>query len=311
MQKSALFIVDEKDHLKKMDKATASPNMALVQWAFEHGTTAGLGTDTLPASPCLVIPLKATMRLRGILAVEPDEGTFLGPEQRRLLDICASLLAISIERIHYLDVAQKTVVQMESEKLRNSLLSAISHDLRTPLAALVGLADTLKLTSPDAKASEKEIIDSIHHSAMRMNDLVNNLLDMARLESGTVQLNRQWQPLEEVIGSALSSCSSLLKERPINVQLDDSLPLVNIDAVLIERVLANILENASKYTPAHSSIEINGFRQDGNIIITIDASMARGFRREEKTPFSKNSKEAARKTQRPESALDSPFPKLS
>lgn len=134
----------------------------------------------------------------------------------------------------------------------------------------MGLADTLKLTSPDAKASEKEIIDSIHHSAMRMNDLVNNLLDMARLESGTVQLNRQWQPLEEVIGSALSSCSSLLKERPINVQLDDSLPLVNIDAVLIERVLANILENASKYTPAHSSIEINGFRQDGNIIITID-----------------------------------------
>lgn len=115
MQKAALFIVDEKDHLKKMDKATASPNMALVQWAFEHGTTAGLGTDTLPASPCLVIPLKATMRLRGILAVEPDEGTFLGPEQRRLLDICASLLAISIERIHYLDVAQKTVVQMESE----------------------------------------------------------------------------------------------------------------------------------------------------------------------------------------------------
>ena len=268
--KSALFIVDDNDHLKKMDKATASPNMALVQWAFEHGTTAGLGTDTLPASSCLVIPLKATMRLRGILAIEPDEDTFLGPEQRRLLDICASLLAISIERIHYLDVAQKTAVQMESEKLRNSLLSAISHDLRTPLAALVGLADTLKLTSPDAKANEKEIVDSIHHSAMRMNDLVNNLLDMARLESGTVHLNRQWQPLEEVIGSALSSCSPLLQERPINVHLDDNLPLVNIDAVLIERVLANILENASKYTPAHSSINIRGFRQDENVIITID-----------------------------------------
>lgn len=103
-----------------------------------------------------------------------------------------------------------------------------------------------------------------------MNDLVNNLLDMARLESGTVHLNRQWQPLEEVIGSALSSCSPLLQERPISVHLDDNLPLVNIDAVLIERVLANILENASKYTPAHSSINIRGFRQDENVIITID-----------------------------------------
>ena len=268
--KSALFIVDYNDHLKKMDKATANPNMALVQWAFEHGDTAGLGTDTLPANPCLVIPLKATMRLRGILAVEPDEGTFLGPEQRRLLDICASLLAISIERIHYLDVAQKTVVQMESEKLRNSLLSAISHDLRTPLAALVGLADTLKLTNPAAKDDEKEIIDAIRHSAMRMNDLVNNLLDMARLESGTVQLNRQWQPLEEVIGSALSSCAALLEERPINIHLDENLPLLNIDAVLIERVLVNILENASKYTPPDSSIEINGFLQNENVIVTID-----------------------------------------
>ncbi len=268
--KSALFIVDEEDHLKKMEKATANPNMALVQWAYEHGNTAGLGTDTLPASPCFVIPLKATMRLRGILAVEPDEGTFLGPEQRRLLDICASLLAISIERIHYLDVAQKTVIQMESEKLRNSLLSAISHDLRTPLAALVGLADTLKLTNPEAKPDEKEIIDAIRLSAMRMNDLVNNLLDMARLESGTVQLNRQWQPLEEVIGSALSSCSSFLDGRPVSVHLDEHLPLVNIDAVLIERVLVNVLENASKYTPEHSSIEINGHLQDKNVVITID-----------------------------------------
>lgn len=268
--KSALFIIDDKDRLKKVGNATAKPNMALVHWAFEHGNTAGLGTDTLPASPSLIIPLKATMRLRGILAVEPDEGTFLGPEQRRLLDICASVLAISIERIHYLDVAQKTVVQIESEKLRNSLLSAISHDLRTPLAALVGLAETLQLINPDAKTQEKEIINSIRLSAMRMNDLVNNLLDMARLESGTVKLNRHWQPLEEVIGSSLASCSSLLEDRPVSVHLDENLPLVNIDTVLIERVFVNILENACKYTPAHSSIDINGFKRDEKVIITVD-----------------------------------------
>lgn len=268
--KQALFIADENDQLQKMPNATANPNMALVQWAYEHGLPAGSGTDTLPTSSCLVLPLKATMRLRGILAVDPGENAILGPEQRRLLDICASLLAISIERIHYLEVAQKTIVQVESERLRNSLLSAISHDLRTPLTALVGLADTLLMTKPQVSAKQKELLDAIRQSALRMNDLVSNLLDMARLESGTVQLNRQWQPLEEVIGSALSSCSSLLDKRPISVHLDSDLPLAYIDAVLIERVLVNVLENASKYTPENSSIEISGYMKGNRIVLTID-----------------------------------------
>ena len=268
--KQALFIADENDQLQKMSNATANPNIALVQWAYEHGLPAGLGTDTLPTSPCLVLPLKATMRLRGILAIEPGEKTVLGPEQRRLLDICASLLAISIERIHYLDVAQKTMVQVESERLRNSLLSAISHDLRTPLTALVGLADTLLMTKPEVSAEQKELLDAMRQSALRMNDLVSNLLDMAKLEAGTVHLNKQWQPLEEVVGSALSSCSAFLDKRPITVHLDGDLPLVNIDTVLIERVLVNILENASKYTPQYSPIEISGYRNGDQITLTID-----------------------------------------
>lgn len=268
--KQALFITDENDQLQKMSNATANPNIALVQWAYDHGLPAGLGTDTLPTSPCLVLPLKATMRLRGILAIEPGEKTVLGPEQRRLLDICASLLAISIERIHYLDVAQKTMVQVESERLRNSLLSAISHDLRTPLTALVGLADTLLMTKPEVSAEQKELLDAMRQSALRMNDLVSNLLDMAKLEAGTVHLNKQWQPLEEVVGSALSSCSAFLDKRPITVHLDGDLPLVNIDTVLIERVLVNILENAAKYTPQYSPIEISGYRNGDQIILAID-----------------------------------------
>ena len=268
--KQALFIADDNDQLQKMSNATANPNIALVQWAYEHGLPAGLGTDTLPPSPCFVLPLKATMRLRGILAIEPGEKTVLGPEQHRLLDICASLLAISIERIHYLDVAQKTMVQVESERLRNSLLSAISHDLRTPLTALVGLADTLLMTKPEVSAEQKELLDAMRQSALRMNDLVSNLLDMAKLEAGTVHLNKQWQPLEEVVGSALSSCSAFLDKRPITVHLDGDLPLVNIDTVLIERVLVNILENASKYTPQYSPIEISGYRNGDQITLTID-----------------------------------------
>jgi len=210
------------------------------------------------------------MRLRGVMAVESAERGLLPPEQRRLLDTCASLMAISIERIHYIDVAQKTTVQMESERLRNSLLSAISHDLRTPLASLVGLADTLQLTKPPPTDQQRELVLAMRNSAMRMNALVNNLLDMARLESGAVQLNRQWQPLEEVVGSALAACNSILAGRPIKVRLSPDLPLLQLDAVLIERVLVNLLENAGKYTPTGSPIEIDAQRENDNVVMTLN-----------------------------------------
>jgi two-component system sensor histidine kinase KdpD len=189
--------------------------------------------------------------------VAPGASGALGPEQRRLLDTCASLLAISLERIHYIEVAQASTVQIESERLRNSLLSAISHDLRTPLASLVGLADTLALTRPAPTEQQAEIAQAIRHSALRMGALVNNLLDMARLEAGAVHLHLEWQPLEEVVGSALASCAPALASHPVAVHLPDELPLQHLDAVLIERVLVNLLENAAKYTPAGSAIEIS------------------------------------------------------
>jgi two-component system sensor histidine kinase KdpD len=268
--KTALLVADDQDRLQVIRGATAEVDMGVGQWAFVRGEAAGRGTDTLPASKCLVLPLKATMRLRGVLAIEPSGTGLLSPELRRVLDTCASLLAISIERIHYIDVAQKTTVQMESERLRNSLLSAISHDLRTPLASLVGLADTLQLTKPPPTGQQQDLVQAIRDSALRINSLVNDLLDMARLESGAVQLNRQWQPLEEVVGSALASCASMLQGRPLRVQLAPDLPLLHLDAVLIERVLVNLLENAAKYTPAHSPIEIVARIEGDRVVVTID-----------------------------------------
>ena len=268
--KSAVLVADEQDHLQTMPGATTEVDAGVAQWAYERGVAAGHGTDTLPASKCLVLPLKATMRLRGVLAVEPGVKGLLDPERRRVLDTCASLMAISIERIHYIDIAQKTTVQMESERLRNSLLSAISHDLRTPLASLVGLADTLQMTQPEPTGKQLEVIQSMRNSAMRMNALVSNLLDMARLESGAVQLNRQWQPLEEVIGSALAACAPILTVRHVSVDLADDLPLVHLDASLIERVLVNVLENASKYTPEGTPIEIRAHAESDDIVLRID-----------------------------------------
>ncbi|MFG6416548.1 DUF4118 domain-containing protein [Roseateles sp. DC23W] len=244
--------------------ANTQPDLGVAQWAFDHGQPAGQGTDTLPASACLMLPLTAPMRLRGVLAVEGRGGRW-SPEQRELLDTCAALLAISLERIHYIDVAQASTLQIESERLRNSLLTAISHDLRTPLAALVGLADALRLTP--LNGSQADVADAMRRSALRMSALVGNLLDMARLQSGTVQLNRQWLPLQEVVGSALAGLDEVLAGREVVVTLSPELPLVALDAVLIERVLVNLLENAAKY--ASGAIRISASTAGRHIEIDV------------------------------------------
>lgn len=268
--RSALLAAGTDDRLQLAPGATAPVDMGVAQWAYDRGEPAGRGTDTLPASACLVLPLKAPMRLRGVLAIEPADARMWGPEQRRVLDTCASLIAISLERIHYIDVAQSTTLQMESERLRNSLLSAISHDLRTPLAAMMGLADSLALTRPPLSGQQQEIAESMRQSALRMNAQVANLLDMARLESGAVQLNLQWQPLEEVVGSALAATGTTLAGRRVQVKLADDLPLLHLDASLIERVLVNLLENAVKYTPPGSPIEISASATEGEVELRVD-----------------------------------------
>lgn len=268
--RSTLLAADEHDRLVALPGGNALLDEALAQWAFSRGEPAGFGTDTLAASACLVLPLKAPMRLRGVLAVQPAQRTTLGPDQRRLLETCASLLAISLERIHYIEVAQKSTVQIESERLRNSLLSAISHDLRTPLTAMAGLAETLAMTASPLPPTQAEVVAAIRESALRMNAMVGNLLDMARLEAGAVRMRREWQPLEEVVGSALAACAPALQGRPVRVTLGDGLPMLQLDAVLFERVLVNLLENAAKYTPAGSAVEISASATSSSVQIVID-----------------------------------------
>jgi two-component system sensor histidine kinase KdpD len=175
----------------------------------------------------------------------------------RQYETFAALIAIALERVHYVEVARDALVNMESERLRNSLLSALSHDLRTPLAALLGLSESIALTRPPLSPQQAEIAATIGGETRRLIALVNNLLDMARIQSGEVRLNLAWHPLEEVIGSALRSIRTALGERRVTVDLPRDLPLVQMDAVLIERVLVNLLENISKYTPADSKVTIS------------------------------------------------------
>jgi two-component system sensor histidine kinase KdpD len=237
--------------------STLAVDIGIAQWAFDKGQPAGFGTDTLPGSEVLYIPLRAPTRARGVLAVKARNRRLLRiPEQRQLLDTFAALIAIALERVHYVKVAQDALVRMESERLRNSLLAALSHDLRTPLTVLVGLAESLALTKPPLSPAQAETAEAIQDEARRMSTLVSNLLDMARIESGEVKLNLQWQPLEEVVGSALNATQGMLKQHIVEVHLPRDLPLVHIDALLIERVLVNLLENASKYTPPGSRITL-------------------------------------------------------
>jgi two-component system sensor histidine kinase KdpD len=210
------------------------------------------------------------MRTRGVLAIRPDSRRLLlVPEQRRQLDTFTALVAIALERVHYVEVAQQALIKMESERLRNSLLSALSHDLRTPLAALFGLADSLKLTKPALSAQQDNIADAIREAARGMSALVNNLLDMARIQSGEVKLNLQWQPIEEVVGSALKSTQTALANHRVEVDLDSRLPLVQFDAVLIERVLVNLLENAAKYTPTGSTVRLTAVASGRDLLVSV------------------------------------------
>jgi two-component system sensor histidine kinase KdpD len=228
------------------------------QWAFDRGQPAGFSTDTLPGSEVLYIPLRAPTKARGVLAVKAHNRRLLRiPEQRQLLDTFAALIAIALERVHYVGVAQDALLKMESERLRNSLLAALSHDLRTPLTALVGLAESLALTAPKLSSVQLETAEAIQDEARRMSTLVSNLLDMARIESGEVTLNLQWQPLEEVVGAALDAARGMLQRHHIEVRIPRDLPLVKIDAVLIERVFVNLLENVSKYTPPGSTVTLS------------------------------------------------------
>ncbi|WP_028218113.1 sensor histidine kinase [Paraburkholderia oxyphila] len=232
----------------------------IAQWVYDQQKQAGHGTETLPAAIALYLPLKAPMRTRGVIALVSERmEEFAVPEQRRMLDTFVAQIALALERVHYVEIAQDALVSMESERLRNSLLSAISHDLRTPLTAIVGFASVLAEQGAAMSGGPRaqEISEAIHDEALRMNGLVINLLDMARLQEGSMRLNRQWSSIEEVIGSALAGCRRMLGERKVQARVPPDLPLVQLDAVLVERLFANLLENAAKYTPAGTPLTID------------------------------------------------------
>jgi two-component system sensor histidine kinase KdpD len=238
--------------------ATDAAEQAVAQWVFDHRELAGHGTATLPGAAALHVPLLGSRGAVGVLGVKPaDAHAFDSPEQLHLLETFANQTALAIERGALAEEAQASQVRIETERLRNSLLSSVSHDLRTPLATITGAATTILESGARLdQRTQQELLESVRDEADRLNRLVQNLLEMTRLESGALQLHRDWHPVEEVVGAALGRLSKSLGTRRVTVNIPPDLPLVKIDDVLIEQVFVNLLDNAVKYTPPDSAIRI-------------------------------------------------------
>lgn len=298
--RAILLVPDLDDRLQApaQGDGAGTPDLGIAQWAYDHAESAGFGTDTLPASRFFYLPLVAPMRTRGVLAIEPEQQRWiLIPEQRKQLDTFAALAAIALERVHYIEVAQGALVSMETERLRNSLLAALSHDLRTPLTLLVGLSESLTRSKPALPASQLELAQGLHAEALRMSALVANLLDMARLQSGEVQLRLEWQVLEEAVGTALRLTASPLSNHIVTTDIPADLPLIRFDAVLLERVLCNLLENAAKYTASGSRIDISAALHGTWATLTIaddGPGVAPGREEEMFEKFTRGERESAR-----------------
>ncbi|MGU7774215.1 DUF4118 domain-containing protein [Burkholderia sp. MR1-5-21] len=252
----ALLLPDARDRLRATrDAWFVDP--AAAQWAFDHAQPAGRSTPAFDRSVAQYLPLKAPMRVRGVLVLLPDtQPVPTDPDDRRLLDALCSSVAMALERVHYVGVAQETHVRMEGERLRNALLAAVSHDLKTPLTAIRGLAETLERPERLAPGQPAGLARGIRNQAEELHRLVVNLLDLARMQSEGVRLNREWHVLDEIVGSALAHSAGVLAGRDVKADLPADLPLIDVDALLIERVLINLLDNAAKYAGADASVSV-------------------------------------------------------
>ena len=238
--------------------AVSNNDLAVATWAFEHGQVAGRGTDTLPDASMRYQPLKTARGVVGVLGVKPSTpGHFLTRDQRRTLDAFTNQVALAIERARLIEQTRQAELLEITDKLQTALLNSISHDLRTPLVSITGalssLADDQIALDESARRS---LIETARGEADRLNRLVGNLLDMTRLEAGAMRINREACDIQDVIGSALDEFGSRLEDRSVTVDIPDELPLVQMDFVLIERVLVNVIDNALKYSPPESPIEI-------------------------------------------------------
>jgi two-component system sensor histidine kinase KdpD len=245
--------------------------LELSRHVIDERRPAGLGTATSEPARAVYLPLLGHGGALGVVIVRPRQrDAFRAPEPLRQLETFVNQTALALERARLADEAQGARVRAETERLRSALLTSVSHDLRTPLAAITGAATTmLDSGAPLDQQVQQELLESIRDEAERLNRLVQDLLQMTRLESGALQLRREWHPLEEVVGAALGRLTRSLGNRRVTVSIPPELPLVAMDDVLVEQVLLNLLDNAVKHTPPESAIRIIATATDRKVTVEI------------------------------------------
>ena len=255
-----------------LDVSFRNADLAVAQWVADHARRAGLGSDTLPASAGAYLPLGERDRTFGVLGVLPaNPRRVLLPEQSHLLETFAGQIALALERVQLSEGAESARVAAEAESFRNTLLASISHDLRTPLAVIAGAGSTLARRSPSLDEDTRVTLgQSIEDKAQEMSELVSNVLDLLRLEAGQVRLRRDWQALDDLVGTALRRLDERLAGYAVEVNLPDDLPPVHVDATLIVQVLCNLLDNAIKHTPRGTRIEISAVPDGEYLRVTVD-----------------------------------------
>jgi two-component system sensor histidine kinase KdpD len=246
-------------------------DLAAANWTWANDRVAGRGSDTLPGAKRLFLPMRTGRGPIGVLGIDDDKsGPLLTPDQRRLLDALMDQGALAIERVRLVEDMDQVKRAVETDRLRSALLTSISHDLKTPLAAVLGSATTLRdLAIKLSDAEKADLLSTVIDESERLNRFIANLLDMTRLESGAIVTNTVPHDLSEIVDTALRRATKILSRHKIQLKLTANLPMVNLDAVLFEQALFNILDNAAKYAPAGTTIRMQSRQQDGFVVLEV------------------------------------------
>jgi two-component system, OmpR family, sensor histidine kinase KdpD len=246
-------------------------DLAAANWSWQNNRAAGHGSETLPGAKRLFLPMRTGRGPVGVIGIDSDKvGPLLTPDERRLLDALIDQSALAIERVHLVEDMDRVKRTMETERLRSALLTSISHDLKTPLAAVLGAAGALRhLDGKLSDAEKTDLLTTIIDESERLNRFIANLLDMTKLESGAVAPNVALHDLGEIVGSALRRAEPILSAHRIDLDLAPGLPMIKVDPVLFEQVIFNVLDNAAKYAPHGSTVSIQGWREKDSILLQV------------------------------------------
>ncbi|MDO9296816.1 ATP-binding protein, partial [Bradyrhizobium sp.] len=251
----------------QLDKA----DLAAANWAWANDRSAGRGADTLPGAKRLFLPMRTGRGPIGVIGIDDDRtGPLLTPDQRRLLDALVDQGALAIERVQLVEDMDRVKRSVESDRLRQALLTSISHDLKTPLASVLGAASTMRDLASGLSEQEKyDLLATVIDESERLNRFIANLLDMTRLESGAIVPNTALHDIGEIVGSVLRRAGKILAHHKVSLELAADMPMLQIDAVLFEQALFNLLDNAAKYAPADTTVTIRAVRENAWVALQI------------------------------------------